>query len=65
VYSTFGYTLLGCVMEGASGQKYADFMKQAIFVPAGMLHTQVDDVHRIIPHRAQRHQKLKSSIGWL
>jgi CubicO group peptidase (beta-lactamase class C family) len=59
-YSTFGYTLLGCVMEGASGQKYADFMKQAIFVPAGMLHTQVDDVHRIIPHRAQGYQKMKS-----
>jgi len=58
-YSTFGYTLLGCVMEGASGQKYADFMKQAIFVPAGMLHTQVDDVHRIIPHRAQGYRKIK------
>jgi serine beta-lactamase-like protein LACTB len=59
-YSTFGYTLLGCVMEGASGQKYADFMKQSIFVPAGMLHTQVDEVHTIIPHRAQGYQKRKS-----
>lgn len=59
-YSTFGYTLLGCVMEGASGQKYADFMRQTIFIPAGMLHTQVDDVHRIIPHRAQGYQKMKS-----
>jgi CubicO group peptidase (beta-lactamase class C family) len=27
-YSTFGYTLLGCVMEGASGQRYVDFMRQ-------------------------------------
>jgi CubicO group peptidase (beta-lactamase class C family) len=59
-YSTFGYTLLGCVMEGSSGQKYADFMQQAIFTPAGMMHTQVDDVHKIIPHRAQGYHKLKN-----
>lgn len=59
-YSTFGYTLLGCVMEGASGQKYTDFMRQTIFTPAGMLHTQDDDVHRLIPHRAQGYQKRKS-----
>jgi CubicO group peptidase (beta-lactamase class C family) len=59
-YSTFGYTLLGCVMEGASGQKYAEFMRETIFVPAGMMHTQVDDVRRIIPHRAQGYQRLKS-----
>jgi CubicO group peptidase (beta-lactamase class C family) len=59
-YSTFGYTLLGCVMEGASGQKYIDFMRQTIFVPAGMRRTQDDDVHRLIPHRAQGYQKRKS-----
>jgi serine beta-lactamase-like protein LACTB, mitochondrial len=59
-YSTFGYTLLGCVIEGASGQKYFDFMQQTIFVPAGMMHAQIDDVHRIIPHRAQGYQKMKS-----
>ncbi|MGC2694821.1 MAG: serine hydrolase domain-containing protein [Candidatus Angelobacter sp.] len=59
-YSTFGYTLLGCVMEGASRQKYIDFMRQAIFLPAGMQHTEDDDVHRIIPHRAQGYQKTKT-----
>lgn len=58
-YSTFGYTLLGCVMEGASGEKYIDFMRQTIFLPAGMTHTQDDDVHRIILHRAQGYQKVK------
>lgn len=58
-YSTLGYTLLGCVIEGASGQKFSEFMNQTIFVPVGMLHTQVDSVHRIIPHRAQGYQKIK------
>ncbi|HEX4603323.1 MAG TPA: serine hydrolase domain-containing protein [Candidatus Angelobacter sp.] len=59
-YSTFGYTLLGCVMEGASGQKYMEFMRQTIFVPSGMELTQDDDVHRLIRHRAQGYQKRKS-----
>ncbi|MGA8869103.1 MAG: serine hydrolase domain-containing protein, partial [Candidatus Sulfotelmatobacter sp.] len=27
-YSTQGYTLVGCIMEGASGAKYVDFMRQ-------------------------------------
>ena len=39
-YSTQGYTLVGCVMEGASGAKYVDFMQRNVFVPAGMEHTQ-------------------------
>ena len=56
-YSTFGYTLLGCVIEGASGQKYIDFMQRTIFAPSGMTHTQDDDEHRIIAHRAQGYQK--------
>ncbi len=56
-YSTFGYTLLGCVMEGASGQKFIDFMQQAVFVPAGMTHTRRDDGLAIITHRAQGYQK--------
>ena len=34
-YSTQGYTLVGCVIEGASGAKYVDFVRQNIFAPAG------------------------------
>ena len=32
-YSTQGYTLVGCVIEGASGAKYVDFMRQNVFAP--------------------------------
>jgi CubicO group peptidase (beta-lactamase class C family) len=35
-YSTQGYTLVGCVIEGASGIKYVDFMRKNVFVPARM-----------------------------
>jgi serine beta-lactamase-like protein LACTB, mitochondrial len=59
-YSTQGYTLVGCVMEGASGTKYVDFMKQNVLVPAGMDHTQADDRFAIIPYRTRFYQKTES-----
>lgn len=51
-YTTFGYTLLGAVIEGASGMTFADYLRENIFKPAGMQHTQVDDLFAIIPNRA-------------
>src|SRR5271170_2199868 len=59
-YSTQGYTLVGCVMEGASGVKYTDFMLQNVIVPAGMDHTQVDDRFAIIPYRTRFYQKTET-----
>jgi CubicO group peptidase (beta-lactamase class C family) len=59
-YSTQGYTLVGCVIEGAAGAKYVDFVRQNVFVPAGMEHTQVDDRFAIIPYRTRFYQKTES-----
>jgi len=59
-YSTQGYTLVGCVIEGASGGKYADFVRQNVLVPAGMEHTQVDDRFAIIPYRTRFYRKTES-----
>jgi CubicO group peptidase (beta-lactamase class C family) len=59
-YSTQGYTLVGCVMEGASGAKYLDFMRQNVLAPAGMDHTLADDRFAIIPYRTRFYQATKS-----
>jgi len=59
-YSTQGYTVVGCVIEGASGAKYVDFVHQNVFVPAGMDHTQVDDRFAIIPYRTRFYSKTDS-----
>ena len=59
-YSTQGYTLVGCVMEGASGTKYLDFMQQNVLAPAGMDHTQADNRFAIIPYRTRFYQKTES-----
>jgi len=59
-YSTQGYTLVGCVIEGASGSKYVDFMRQNVFSPAGMEHTQVDNRFAIIPYRTGFYHETES-----
>jgi serine beta-lactamase-like protein LACTB len=59
-YSTQGYTLVGCVIEGASGAKYVDFMHQNVLSPANMEQTQADDRFAIIPYRTRFYQKKDS-----
>lgn len=61
-YSTYGYTLLGCVLEGAASQKYVDYVRENIFRPAGMAQTQADDYFSIISHRTRWYHKDKSGI---
>ena len=42
LYTSWGYTALGCVIEGASGLSYADFVQQHILEPAGLSATTFD-----------------------
>ncbi|HYV17569.1 MAG TPA: serine hydrolase domain-containing protein [Verrucomicrobiae bacterium] len=56
-YSTQGYTLVACVIEGASGEKYVDFVRRNVLQPAGMTHTTTDDRFAIIPHRTRFYQR--------
>ncbi|MEK6407643.1 MAG: serine hydrolase [Acidobacteriota bacterium] len=57
LYSTLGYSVLGCVIEGASGMKYPDYLREKIFKPAGMTRTQTDDLKANIPDRARLYSK--------
>jgi serine beta-lactamase-like protein LACTB, mitochondrial len=61
-YSTYGYTLLGCVLEGAASQKYLDYVSENVFTPAGMQHTQADDFFAVVPHRTRWYHKDKSGV---
>ena len=61
-YSTYGYTLLGCVLEGAASEKYLDFVKKNVFQPAAMEQTQADDFFAVIPHRTRWYHKDKSGL---
>jgi serine beta-lactamase-like protein LACTB len=61
-YSTYGYTVVGCVIEGASGEKFQDYAAEHVLKPAGMTHTFVDDVFEIVPHRARGYQKIDGQV---
>ena len=61
-YSTHGFTLVGCVIEGASGSRYVDFLRQNVFLPAGMAQTQFDDRFAVIPYRTRFYDKTESGV---
>jgi CubicO group peptidase (beta-lactamase class C family) len=57
-YSTYGYSVLGCAIEGASKAPYAEYMQRHVLDPAGMSQTAVDDLYQIVPGRARGYQLL-------
>ena len=63
LYSTFGYVLVGCVLEGASHEKFTQLLKEVIFYPAGMTSSGADDISAIVPRRARPY--LKTPMGKL
>jgi CubicO group peptidase (beta-lactamase class C family) len=50
-YSSHGYRLLGCVLEGAARTPYRKLMRDLVFAPAGMQAITEDDALALIPHR--------------
>jgi len=41
LYNNSNFMVLGAIIEKVTGQSYADYMKQNVFIPAGMTHTAV------------------------
>lgn len=60
-YSNSGYFLLGAIIEKASGQPYAQFVRTAILDPLGLAQTRFDDMAEIVPNRAKGYEKLATS----
>ncbi|MEQ9402856.1 MAG: serine hydrolase [Cyclobacteriaceae bacterium] len=53
VYSSFGYTLLGAVIEGASNQSYIEYMNHAIWKPLKMDFTYGDIADSTMTHKSK------------
>jgi len=56
-YNNSGYFLLGAIIEKVSGQPYATFVEQRIFVPLGMTQTAYEGHERVKGPRAAGHTK--------
>jgi serine beta-lactamase-like protein LACTB len=50
-YSSLGYRVLGCVLEGAARMPYRQLMRELVFAPAGMTAITEDDALAIVPRR--------------
>src|SRR6266704_3200963 len=61
-YSTYGYTLVGCVLEAAASGKFIEFLRKNVFGPAGMVESQADDFFAVVPHRTRWYHKDKSGV---
>lgn len=61
-YSTYGYSVLGCAIEGASGQLYEVYMRDRVFAPAGMTRTRLDRIYEIVPERSRGYQLLTDEV---
>ncbi len=61
-YSSYGFNLLGAVVEGASGMPYGQYIKKYIFEPLGMKDTRMDDPVDIIPNRVRGYRLIDGEI---
>ena len=52
IYSNFGYTVLGAIIEAVSKQSYTDYIIEHVFKPAGMVDTGFFEVDAIVPNVA-------------
>ncbi len=60
-YSSYGYNLLGAVVESASGVPFEEYLRTKIFAPAGMERTGLEFAERIVTGRAG--QYVRRSAG--
>jgi CubicO group peptidase (beta-lactamase class C family) len=56
-YTTYGYTLLARLIENVSKVPFPDFVRDEVFLPAGMAASRVDDATAIIPNRAKGYRE--------
>ena len=61
-YSSYGYNLVGAIIEGATGRTYRDVMQEHVWGPAGMSSTRLDSPTELIPFRVTGYQLDEGTI---
>ncbi|WP_162179792.1 serine hydrolase domain-containing protein [Bryobacter aggregatus] len=58
IYTTYGYSLVGCAIEGASGMPYEKWIEEHILLPTGMKNTAPDNGKGISSRRCLGYRKV-------
>lgn len=62
LYSTYGFSVAACAVEGATGKPFETVMRDRVFEPAGMTRTRLDRIYEVIPDRARGYQVLTQEV---
>ncbi|WP_234859455.1 serine hydrolase domain-containing protein [Aquimarina aquimarini] len=63
LYSSYGYTVLGAIIEQVSGRSYQEYMKENIWIPSGMIHTDIEQKNLTYNNKAGLY--IKTGIGFI
>jgi len=61
-YSNSNYYLLGLVVEQVSGQSYADYLRQHVFAPAGLIETRYCPDAQDYPHATPGYERYTGQL---
>lgn len=64
-YTTYGYTLAGAAIEGATGEDLFTLLSENLFVPLGMSHSAADTTTPRVPNRVSGYLSLPYFDGLL
>lgn len=56
-YTTYGYVVLGCIIESVSGMSYESYMQTNIWDPAHMTNTGIEHLDTVIPNKSMIYHK--------
>lgn len=65
LYSTYGYNLLQGVVEQVTGRSFDEYLRSAIFGPAGMTTTYLERPQEIVRHRVRQYVRGTTPLSWL
>jgi D-alanyl-D-alanine carboxypeptidase len=62
-YSNYGFILLGAVIEKVSGESYYDYVREHIYIPAGMTSTASEPEDQAVPNHSIGYTKMGAPPG--
>lgn len=62
LYSSYGYTLLGAIIEKVTEETYQNYMRKNIWEPSKMLHTDIENTNLNYENKADVYIKIKNTF---